>query len=152
MPSLPSHVIIGTDHAGFSLKQALVPLLKERGIFIEDLSPFLQEGDDYPLIAHEVAKRVEEQQGTVWGIVLCGSGIGASIEANRHNSIRAALVRTPEDARTARFDDHANVLALGGRVTTAEELPTILDSWINTEPSTEARHLRRIAELDQPLP
>lgn len=150
MPFLPSEVLVGSDHAGFELKEVLVSLLKERGFKVEDLSPTFQPGDDYPLIAHEVAKQVAASAGARWGVLLCGSGIGVSIEANRHAGIRAALVRTAEDARLARLDDHANILELGGRVTTPEELPAILDSWIATEPSTDARHLRRLDEIDHP--
>lgn len=150
MPFLPSHVVVGSDHAGYELKQAILPLLKDRGFEAVDLSPELIPGDDYPVIAHAVAERVAEGDGHYWGVLLCGSGIGVSIEANRHRGVRAALVRTPEDAQSARLDDHANVLELGGRVTTANELPVILDAWINTEPSSDPRHLRRIAEIDHP--
>lgn len=150
MPFLPSEVLVGSDHAGFALKEVLVSLLKERGFKVEDLSPTFQAGDDYPLIAHEVAKQVAESAGTRWGALLCGSGIGVSIEANRHAGVRAALVRTAEDARLARLDDHANILELGGRITAPEELPAILDSWIATEPSSDTRHLRRLDEIDHP--
>lgn len=150
MPFLPSQVIVGSDHAGYELKQALVLLLKAQGFEVIDLSPTLQPGDDYPVIAHAVAERVAQSQGQSWGALLCGSGIGVSIEANRHAGIRAALVRTPEDAKSAREDDHANILELGGRVTEAHELPAILEAWMNTEPSQESRHLRRVAEIDRP--
>lgn len=150
MSSLPSRVVIGSDHAGYELKQALLPLLAERGFEIQDLSPVLQPGDDYPIIAEQVAEQVAASQKQAWGVLLCGSGVGVSIAANRVLGVRAALVRTPEDARGARLDDHANILELGGRVTTREALPAILDAWITTEPSEDARHLRRIVELDQP--
>lgn len=150
MPFLPSQVVVGSDHAGYELKEMLLPLLKERGFEIVDLSPNLQPGDDYPVIAHAVAERVATSDEKMWGVLLCGSGIGVSIEANRHRGVRAALVRTPDDARTARLDDHANILELGGRVTTAQELPAILDTWIDTEPSSDPRHLRRVAEIDHP--
>ncbi len=150
MSFLPSRVVIGSDHAGFELKQALVPLLVERGFEIHDLSPILQEGDDYPIIAEQVAEQVAQSEDQTWGVLLCGSGIGVSIAANRVPGVRAALVRTPEDAKSARLDDHANILELGGRVTTAAELPAILETWISTQPSADARHLRRVAELDQP--
>lgn len=150
MSFLPSQVIVGSDHAGYELKQTFVPLLKAAGFEVVDLSPALQPGDDYPVIAHAVAERVAQSQGQSWGALLCGSGIGVSIEANRHSGIRAALVRTPGDAKTARQDDHANILELGGRVTQADELPAILEAWMNTEPSQDPRHLRRIAEIDRP--
>lgn len=150
MSFLPSRVIVGADHAGYELKQVLVPLLKGRGFEVEDLSPTVEPGDDYPVIAHRVAEQVAASQGQMWGALLCGSGIGVSIEANRHPGVRAALIRTPEDARGARLDDHANILELGGRVTQPNELPAILDAWINTEPSSDPRHLRRVAEIDHP--
>ncbi len=149
MPFLPSHVVVGSDHAGYELKQALVPLLIERGFEIEDLSPELTAGDDYPLIARQVATRVSTDPAGVWGVALCGSGIGVSIEANRHRGVRAALVRSSEDAKLARQHNHANVLALGGGNTSTDQLSALLDAWIDTEPSTEERHVRRTAELDR---
>lgn len=151
MSLLPLQVIVGTDHAGFELKQAILPLLKERGFAVEDLSPALVPGDDYPVIAHQVAERVAKSQGALWGVLLCGTGVGVSIEANRHPGVRAALVRSADDARLSRQDDHANVLELGGRVTQPEELPAILDAWINTAPSNDERHVRRVAEIDHPV-
>ncbi len=150
MSLLPLQVIVGADHAGFELKQAVVSFLQERGFAVEDLSPALVPGDDYPVIAHQVAERIAKSEGNLWGVLLCGSGIGVSIEANRHPGVRAALVRSTEDARLARQDDHANVLELGGRVTQPAELPAILDTWINTAPSMDERHLRRVNELDHP--
>jgi ribose 5-phosphate isomerase B len=149
MSSLPSKVIIGTDHAGYSLKQALLPLLKQHGLEVEDLSPAVTPDDDYPIVAHELAQKVAQAPDQHWGILLCGSGIGVSIAANRHASVRAALVRTAKDAELARLDDQANVLVLGGRITTAEELPEIVETWIKTDPSPDARHTRRVAQIDQ---
>lgn len=146
MSFLPSRVIIGSDHAGFELKQALLPLLANQTT-IEDLSPTLVPGDDYPVVAETVAKRVADADGRAWGVLICGSGIGISIAANRHPNIRAAVVRDAEDARLARQDNHANVLVLGGRRTRPEELPAILASWLQTPPSSEERHLRRLDQL-----
>ncbi|MBP9762317.1 RpiB/LacA/LacB family sugar-phosphate isomerase [Patescibacteria group bacterium] len=149
MSPLSSHVIIGTDHAGYTLKQALLPLLKQQGLTVEDLSPSLTPDDDYPLIAHQVAEKVTKASDRQWGILLCGSGIGVSIAANRHPSVRAALVRTATDAELARLDDQANVLVLGGRITKPEELPEILEAWLKTDPSSDPRHARRVAQIDQ---
>lgn len=149
MSPLSSHVVVGTDHAGYALKQALIPLLQEQGLTVEDLSPSVTPDDDYPLIAHQVAKKVAEASGKSWGILLCGSGIGVSIVANRHASVRAALVRNAQDAELARLDDQANILVLGGRITKPEELPEILEAWLKTDPSSDPRHARRVAQIDQ---
>ncbi len=148
MSFLPSRVIIGSDHAGFELKQALLPLLAAQNLTIEDVSPTLIPSDDYPAIADTVSQKIAEADGQAWGVLVCGSGIGISIAANRHPEIRAAVVRDAEDARLARQDNHANVLTLGGRRTSPQALPDILNAWLNTEPSNEERHVRRVAQLN----
>ena len=151
MSSLPSTVIVGTDHAGFELKEALIPLLAQHGFTIHDLSPTLMPNDDYPQISHEVAIRVTQKPEQNWGVLFCGSGIGASMVANRHAGIRAALIRNEIDASMAREHNHANILVLGGRITKANELSTILDAWISTAPSQEERHTRRIQAIDEDI-
>ena len=148
MFSLPNQVLLGADHAGFELKQAIAQFLQAKGFQVEDLSPTLVPGDDYPVIAHQVATRIAEAPDTTWGVLVCGTGVGVSIEANRHPGVRAALVHDAKEAELARIDDHANILTLGGRTLALEELSSLLEAWLNAIPSNDPRHLRRIEEID----
>ena len=138
---------LGADHAGFALKEAVKALLDAHKIPFEDLSPRLIPKDDYPMIGALVAKRVTKTEGSQ-GILCCGSGMGIAMAANRFRGIRAAVIQTPEDAVLAREHNHANILALGGRLLTPSKLSAILTAWLRTKPSRAARHLRRIQTLD----
>ena len=146
MPRRPLFYL-GADHAGFALKEALKPLLQRYGVEIEDLSPTFMPKDDYPLIGGTVARHVVNNDQTQ-GILVCGSGIGIAIAANRVRGVRAAVVHDADDAIRARSEDHANILVLGGRVLSAKKLPAILEAWLKTKPSKATRHVRRAFELD----
>ena len=146
MPRAPLFYL-GADHAGFALKEAVKALLNAQKIPFEDLSPDLIPSDDYPVIGALVAKRVAKNQGSQ-GVLCCGSGMGIAMAANRFRKVRAAVIHTPEDAVLAREHNHANILALGGRILTPSKLSSILAAWLKTKPSRAARHLRRIQTLD----
>jgi len=147
MPSKPL-IFLGADHAGFALKEALKAYLMEKGHRIEDLSPLLVPGDDYPIAAQDVAHEVVKRKDAL-GVLVCGSGLGMDIAANRIKGARAVVARTITDAKLSRTDDFANILVLGGRITKPAMAKRIVHAWLATPYSTAERHARRVAELDR---
>lgn len=139
--------ILGADHAGFALKEHLRKVLDQLHVRYEDLSPDVVEGDDYPFIAKRVAKLVVEK-GDVHGLLICGTGFGMDIAANRLRGARAVVVQTAEEARLAREHNHANILVLGGRTIEPSQASHILKTWIDSHPSYAQRHVRRVHQLD----
>src|SRR6478672_6664744 len=138
---------IGSDHAGFQLKERLVEELRSLGYQPLDLGTHSSESTDYPDFAHSVASRVEHRDASR-GVLLCGSGLGMSYAANRHPGVRAAVAWTPEVARLAREHNDANVLILPARFVSPEDGLDILRAWLNTE-FAGGRHGRRVAKIDQ---
>jgi ribose 5-phosphate isomerase B len=138
-------IVIGSDHAGFALKEHLKKHLESRGLAVEDLGVHAGETSDYPLDGARVARAISKGEFER-GIVVCGTGIGISIAANRFRRVRAALCMTPEMARTAREHNNANVLALGGRILEPEQADEILDAWLDTD-FGGGRHERRVNQL-----
>lgn len=137
---------IGCDHAGFDLKELLARNLENLGFQIIDHGTKSRESCDYPLIANDLCKALAMDNST--GILICGTGIGMSIAANRHRDIRAALCATELHARMARRHNNANVLCLGARITGEELAMAIVMAFL--ESSFEGgRHQRRIDELNQ---
>ncbi len=141
-------ISLGADHAGFSLKENIRAFLEKKGIAYIDHSPKLIPGDDYPPIARKVARQVLKDKASL-GILLCGSGIGMDMAANRLKGIRAATVRSVREAKLSRVDDAANILVLGGHITPAPLAKRIVTAWLTTEPSHATRHARRVKELDR---
>jgi ribose 5-phosphate isomerase B len=140
-------IILGSDHAGFERKEEVRAHLTGLGFEVKDVSePVYEAKDDYPKYAAEVARQVANKSFER-GIALCGSGIGASIAANRFRGVRAALCITPEMARMSRLHNNSNVLVLGGRLTGKEETMRIVDAWLAGE-FEGGRHAARIALLD----
>ena len=140
-------ILLGSDHAGFELKEAIKAYLQKKKIPLDDMSPKLVPGDDYPPIAHAVAKKVAKDKKAA-AILFCGSGLGMDIAANRVRGARATVVRNIKEARLSRADDHANILVLGGRLTDAAMAKLIVTAWLETPYSTAKRHERRVKELD----
>jgi ribose 5-phosphate isomerase B len=141
-------VLIGSDHAGFEMKEILKSYLSEQGIPFNDAgAKKLDPDDDYPVFASKVAAAIGKKEYNV-GIVLCGTGIGASIAANRHKGVRAALCTSAEMAVMARKHNDANVLVLGGRTTSVDLAKHIIDAWFKTDFEGE-RHGRRVQQLDE---
>jgi glycine hydroxymethyltransferase len=139
-------VALGADHGGFALKEKVKDWLGRRGIEIQDLGPFDPKPVDYPDYARAVASRLSD--GTAdQGILVCTTGIGMSIAANKSPGIRAALCLTPQMAQMARSHNDANVLVLGGKTVAAEEFPAIVEAWLNTKFSGEPRHRRRLGKI-----
>jgi ribose 5-phosphate isomerase B len=139
-------IIIGSDHAGFKLKEYIKKDLGSLGIPYEDVGVFNEDSSDYPIYSARVAGKVSN--GTFKrGIAICGSGIGASIVANRFKGVRAALCITPEMGAMSRSHNDANVLVLGQRITTLETASEILKKWLTT-PFDGGRHARRLDQID----
>jgi ribose 5-phosphate isomerase B len=138
-------VAIAADHGGFDLKSALVPVLRELGATVLDLGTTSRESVDYPEFADALAAAIIDGRAGR-GVLICGTGIGMSIAANRHPGIRAALCHDGLTARLARQHNDANVLALGGRVTGIETARDCLTNFLNTT-FEGGRHARRVAKL-----
>lgn len=140
------NIIIGSDHGGFTLKEDLVKHLAGHDVETEDCGTFSGESVDYPDIAKTVCEKVLVRDNAL-GIVICGTGIGISIAANKIDGIRAALCQTEFAARMARQHNNANVLALGGRLLGNDLARAIVDAFIADRFSDEARHQRRIDKM-----
>ncbi|MGE4418874.1 MAG: ribose 5-phosphate isomerase B [Sulfurimonas sp.] len=138
---------IATDHAGLELKDYTVKLLKEKGHEVMDLGPFSKERVDYPDYALKVCRAVLEDTGS-HGILICGSGIGMSMAANRHSGIRAALCHDAYTATVARGHNDANVLCLGERVIGEGVCESILDAWIDGS-FEGGRHTARVEKIEK---
>ena len=134
-------IIIGSDHAGFRLKNAVIKHLTESGIPVEDAGCSSEDSCDYPVYAKAVAERVSGGQGL--GILICGTGIGMSIAANKIKGIRAALSYNEFTARMSRRHNNANILVLGSRVVGEGTALSIVDTWLNTD-FEGGRHQKRI--------
>lgn len=143
--SLPSSVIIGCDHAGFHLKEACARHMRELGIDVIDVGTYSTESVDYPDFVHPVASAVEKGEHPI-GVVVCGSGQGASITANKHQGIRCALCWTPEIGALSRQHNNANILSLAERFTTIETGIAILDAFLNAS-FEGGRHARRVGKI-----
>jgi ribose 5-phosphate isomerase B len=139
-------IIIGSDHAGFDLKERVKEWLEERGFAVEDVGTRSPEQVDYPDYAHLVAAAVGSGR-RARGVLVCGTGIGVSMAANRHAGVRAAVVCNEETARLAREHNDANVLALGGRTLDPLLAERILDVWLKTKFAGD-RHARRVAKIE----
>lgn len=140
-------IIIGSDHAAYALKEFVKSQLDILGIPYTDVGTDSSDAVDYPLYAGRVAKAVSKGEFTR-GIALCGTGIGASIAANRFKKVRAALCVTEEMAKLSRQHNDANVLVLGGRITQKETAAKILKIWLET-PFDGGRHEKRKKQLDE---
>ncbi len=138
-------IALAADHAGFELKAALVPILRERGLAVLDLGAMSGESVDYPDCAGALVAALREERAPR-GILVCGTGIGMSIAANRHPGVRAALCHDGLTARLARQHNDANVLVLGGRLIGLETAKDCLVNFLTT-PFEGGRHARRVAKL-----
>ena len=142
-------LMIGSDHAGFDLKKCLLETLSAKGIRWEDVGTFNGESVDYPDFAFRVARAVSTGQ-VKKGILICGTGIGMSITANRLSGVRAALCNDLYTVRMARAHNNANILALGSRVVGPGLAQEIVLTFLET-PFEKGRHLRRIRKMDEGL-
>lgn len=137
---------IASDHAGFEMKQHLSAALAELGYEVEDMGTHSPASTDYADFAHPVAEKVEH--GDVKrGVLLCGTGLGMSYAANRHQGVRAAVAWSPEIAALARKHNDANVLVLPARFVSEEDGVQILKTWLETE-FEGGRHENRVKKIE----
>jgi len=139
-------IAIGSDHAAFEIKAELVPYLIALGHEVQDLGTYSTESCDYPDYAAQVSLAVQAQQ-TERGILICGTGIGMSIAANRFSGVRAALCYTEELATLSRQHNDANVLCLGSRTQTLESMRQIVKVWLTTAWEGK-RHAKRLEKIE----
>ena len=138
-------VFIASDHAGFVLKQKICKFLISKGIKILDLGPKNNSSVDYPDFAHLLSKKMKTKSNNV-GILVCGSGIGMSMAANRHKNIRAALCYNIKSAKLSRMHNNANVIAIGSRLTKKNLALKCVNVFLKT-PFDGGRHLKRIKKI-----
>ncbi len=139
-------IALGSDHAGFELKQAIIKHLEERKIKYKDYGPYSAESVDYAVYAEKTAKGVVGGECAL-GILCCGTGVGISIAANKVRGIRACCCSDKFSAEMTRLHNDANMLCLGGRVVTPEQAIELVDIFLDTPFSGEERHARRIAQI-----
>lgn len=140
-------IAIGSDHAGFYLKEDLKKYLEEKNIEVKDMGPFDDSRVDYPDYGHAVGHEVIDNKMD-FGIVICGSGIGISISANKVKGIRAALCSEPYSARLARRHNDANVLAMGARLIGHDMAIEIVDAFLDEE-FEGGRHINRVNKIEE---
>lgn len=140
-------VAIGADHGGFDLKEKVIKFLEDHSIEYEDFGTHSDASCDYNDVAKQVATAVSKHNADR-GILICGTGVGMSIQANKIEGIRAALVHDLFTAKATRLHNDSNVLAMGGRIIGDEVALSIVDIWLNTEFSNEERHQRRVHKIE----
>lgn len=139
-------IALASDHAGYAEKERLKPLLFDLGVQVDDLGTTSEESVDYPDYARKVAEQVALGQ-VDQGLLLCGSGTGMAITANKVPGVRAAVAWSEETARLARQHNDANVLAIGARTTPAGQIPVIVRAWFATT-FEGGRHADRVAKIE----
>lgn len=143
---MSDRIAVASDHAGFEYKQRVVALLTERGFDVTDYGVDSGDSADYPDYAARAAEAVST--GAIGrAVIVCGSGIGVSIVANKFSGVRAANCVSAEMARLAREHNDANVLTIGERIVEPEILPDILDAFLTTPSSGNERHRRRVEKI-----
>lgn len=139
-------VFVGSDHAGFALKEEIKKHLQKKGFEVQDLGTNSEESTDYPDYAAKVAKSVAKGKSAL-GIVVCGTGTGTAIAANKVKGIRAAQATSVYLAKMSREHNDANVLSLGSRVSKTKDALEMVDVFLSTPFSGEERHRRRVEKI-----
>lgn len=143
-------VFIGADHRGFELKNKLMEYLQEKNIRVEDMGNYSYEAeDDYPVFAKKVAHAVLQNPSEFLGIVVCGSGIGVSMAANRVRGVRCGQCLTAKQAQHGRANDHINVLSIASDMTLYADAQKIVDAFLSTKPNEGDKYTRRVRQLDE---
>ena len=138
-------IIIGSDHGGYELKNKLIDFLKNKGYKVEDLGTHSKESCDYPLIGFEVAKRVSENKDDK-GVLICKTGVGMAIVANKLHGIRAAACYDNDMARSSREHNDCNIIVLAAQYSDLKAAKEMLTTWLNAKHLGE-RHERRIMQI-----
>lgn len=139
-------ILIASDHAGFQLKEALKDSFKDGSVEWIDLGTYSEDSVDYPDFGYKLAEAIAEGQAP-FGVVVCGSGVGISIAANRNPAVRCVLCQDETTARLSRQHNDANVIAFGGRLIGVETAKSCLTVFLNTPFEGGERHTRRISKL-----
>ena len=138
-------IFISSDHAGFKLKESIKIYLKKKKLYFEDMGPDNEKSVDYPDFAHKVAKKVSMKKNHV-GILICGSGTGMNIAANKHRNIRAAQCFNLKSTKLSRLHNDANIITLGSRIVTKKNALKFLGIFLNTK-FDGGRHLKRVKKI-----
>jgi ribose 5-phosphate isomerase B len=143
-------IYIGADHRGFELKESLKGFLKTKNYEVFDLgNDHLDKDDDYSDFAKSVAEKISADPSESRGVLICGSGVGMDIAANRFKNVRSVLAFSPEHAAVSRKDDDTNVLSLAADFLKEDEARGILSVWLETSFSGEEKYMRRINKINQ---
>ena len=145
MKSIFKKICISSDHAGYKLKEYIKTNLVKKEISLIDLGPFEIKSVDYPDYAKKIARRVSAKRSDV-GILVCGSGTGMAISANKIKGIRAAVCYNSKSTRLSREHNNANIIALGSRLTNKNEAMKLIKIFLNTK-FQGGRHLRRVKKI-----
>lgn len=140
-------VAIGSDHAGYVYKAPVINLLKKHDVDVIDMGPDSADPTDYPIYARKVAEAIRDHQAD-YGILICGTGVGMSIAANKVKGVIAGIAHSPFTAKVIREHNRANVLCLGSRTNTLEEVLGYVDIFLNTDFSGDPRHLHRVQMIE----
>ena len=138
-------IFISSDHAGFKLKEEIKSHLSKKKLSFQDLGPFNNDRVDYPDYAHKVARKVKANKSNV-GILVCGSGMGMNIAANRHKNIRAAQCFNLKSTKLSRLHNDANIITLGSRLLSKKLALACVIAFLNTK-FEGGRHLKRIKKI-----
>ena len=138
-------IFISSDHAGFKLKEAIKTFLSKKKISFQDMGPYNDDKVDYPDYAHKVAKKVKTSKNNV-GILVCGSGTGMNIAANKHKNIRAAQCFNLKSTKLSRLHNDANIITLGSRLITKKNALKFISVFLNTK-FDGGRHLKRLKKI-----
>ncbi len=142
-------IVIGCDHAGFILKNKIIEFLKEKNYIVEDIGCYNTDSTDYPLIAQQLCKKITSKEYEK-GILICGTGIGMSIAANKVKGIRAVVCSDTTSAKFSRQHNNTNVLCFGQRIIGEYLAKDICEIWLDTEFQKE-RHLKRILMIEDSI-
>ncbi len=146
-------VFIGADHRGYQLKDKLITYIQDKNIRVEDLGNYEYDPhDDFPDYAQKVSQAVLQNPKEYLGIVICGSGAGVCIAANRHKGIYSVVGINAEHVADSRRDDHINVLALSANYTTEENAQKMIDAYLTTVPAQKEKYIRRLNKVDMIMP
>ena len=138
-------IFISSDHAGFKLKETIKSYLLKKKLSFYDIGPYNDNSVDYPDFAHKVARRVKANKNNI-GILVCGSGMGMSIAANRHKNIRAAQCFNLKSTKLSRLHNDANIITLGSKLITKKNALKFVSVFLNTK-FDGGRHLKRIKKI-----
>lgn len=140
-------IYLGSDHGGFKLKEKITEYLESKNYKYQDCGTYNNSSCDYPDFASQVVECVKKEKNNL-GILICGTGIGMSIAANKYSGIRATLCYDEITAELSREHNDANILCLGERTTGIKKSLEILDIWLNTPFSNEKRHIKRLEKIN----